>query len=443
MKSFLALILFAALGALAPAAHAQLLPQYQTQPLDRIVAVVDDDVILQSELDQAVQTVLQQYSGDPSQLPPHDVLNRQVLERLILQRLQVHRASDGGIRVTQSEVENAISGIAQQNHMSVNDLASAVSDQGTSFHSFQQQVADQIVVQKLRQQVLQGVQVTDSEIDNLLASPTFKAGEVHLAHIVVNLDQGANADDIAKAQAKAEEIEKQLAGGADFNATAIRYSEGADALEGGDLGWRNLDEVPTAFVSTIEKMQPGQVSEPLRGPNGFQILKLIDRRAQQATVVTEYHARHIMIRPSALVTDAQAEEKVEALRKRIVDGHEDFAALAKKNSDDDTTANQGGDMGWFPIDGWGTDVETQIRALKDNEVSLPFKTGGGWDIIQLLGKREQDRTAEVQREQAHQAIENRKAEDTYNNFLRDLRAQAYIENRLDPSASTGGASSAL
>ncbi|HET8897708.1 MAG TPA: peptidylprolyl isomerase [Rhodanobacteraceae bacterium] len=442
MKHAFASFLLVLIGfAAAPApVHAQLLPQFQTEPLDSIVAVVDDDVVLKSELDQAVATVLSQYSGQDSQLPPRNVLEQQVLERLILQKLQIHRANDMGIQVTQNDVENAINGIAQQNRMSADQLRSAISSQGSSFGAFQQQVAEQIVVQKLRQQVLSTVQVTDSEIDNLMASPNFQAGQVHLAHIAISLPQGASADDIAKAQAHADEVEKALAGGMNFHAAAIRYSQAPDALEGGDLGWRSLDEVPPGFVAEVQKLAVGGVSPPLRGPDGFQILKLIEQRKNDSeTVVTEYHARHILIRPTALLTEAQAHARADELRKRIVDGHEDFAKLAKEYSSDDTSANVGGDMGWFPIDAWGSSVAAQLQSLKDDEVSPVYSVGNGtWDIIQRLGTREQNRTAEVQRNRARQAIENRKAEDTYNNFLRDLKARAYIDNRLSDQRAEAG-----
>ena len=434
MKQFLLAIFITLLGTAAWPAQAQLLPQHQTESLDAIVAVVDDDVILRSELNEAVATVLEQFSGAQSQLPPRDVLEHQVLERLILQRLQVQHANEMGVRVTQNDVENAIAGIAQQNGLSPDQLRMAIASQGGTFASFQEQVAEQILVQNMRQQVLSSVQVTDSEIDNLIASPTFQAGQVHLAHIAINLPQGANASDIAQAQAEASEVQKALQDGMDFHAAAIRYSQAPDALEGGDLGWRSLDEIPPAFVPVIQELKPGEITAPLRGPEGFQILKLVDQRTQSGTVVTEYHARHILVRPHALLSPEQAEQKIRDLRHRIVDENADFAELAKKNSDDDTTANVGGDMGWFPIDAWGTTVAGQLQQLGENEVSQPYEVGGGWDIVQLLGKREQDRTAEVQREMARQAIENRKAEDTYNNFLRDLRARAYIEDRLAENA---------
>lgn len=442
MKQIIVMSMLACAGILAtPAnAHAQLLPQYQQQnrQLDSIIAVVEDQVVLESELDQAIATVKQQFQSDPSKLPPEATLRKQVLDRLILQKLQVQRAHDMGIRVTQDDVNNAIGGIAQQNGLSSAQMRDALAQQGLSMAAFQQQIADQILVQKLRQQVLQQkVQVTDSEIENLLSSPGFKAGEAHLAHITINVPQGATADDISAARAKAVEVEQALASGMDFGAAAIRYSQAPDALEGGDLGWRSLSEMPPQFADVIGKMKVGQVTPPMRDPGGFHIIKLVDQRDQPATVVTEFHARHISVKPDTFTTDAQAEAKIKNLRKQIVDGKATFADIAKSDSDDDTTANQGGDMGWFPLDGWGEAVATQIQQLKDGEISPAFKAGDSWHIIKRLGKREQDRTDEARRQKARQAIENRKSEDVYNNFLRELRAQAYVDIFGDQKDNSG------
>ncbi len=438
MKQIILSSLLAVAGIVAaPAAiHAQLLPQYQTHELDHIVAVVEDQVVLESELDQAIATVRQQFQDDPSKLPPEATLRKQVLDRLILQKLQAQRAHDMGIRVTQDDVNRAISGIAQQNGISPQQMREALAQQGISMGAFQQQIADQILVQKLRQQVLQQqVNVTDAEIDNMLDSPGFKAGEVHLAHITIQVPQGAGPDDIAKAQQTANEVEQALKSGMDFNAAAIRYSQAQDALEGGDLGWRRLSEMPPSFADVIGSMKPGQVTPPLRDPGGFHIIKLIATRKSPPTIVTEYHARHISIHPDALTNNAQAKARIENLRQEIVSGKATFAKVAEAESDDDATANQGGDMGWFPLDGWGQSVATQLQKLKDGEISQPFEAGGDWHIIERLGQREQDRTTEARRDQARQAIENRKSEDVYNNFLRELRAQAYVDIRLDGAKS--------
>ena len=430
MKQLLATLLLA--FAIMLPAHAQLLAPSApsapaNQPLDRIVAVVNDDVILQSDLNDAVQAIQQQYAGKAGQLPPIDVLRRQVLNRLVLMRLQIQKAQDQGITVSDADVDRAVQGVAEQNKLSPEQLRSAVEQQGSSFAAFRQQLADQVIVQRLHQSVVQSsVSVTDSEIDNLLNSPNYKAGEVHLAHIQISIPSGADAAAIQASQAKAEQAMASIKGGMDFNAAAIRYSDASDALDGGDLGWRRMDEIPPAFADTIRSMQPGQVSAALRGPTGFHILKLIGERQGDRKMVTEFHARQILIKPSELLTQAQAQQKAQDLYNRIVNKHEDFAALAKEFSKDDTTANLGGDMGWFQPDAWGQTISGKLAELKDGQVSPPFQSEAGWHLLERLGTRQSDQTVKIERDQARQAIGNRKSDQVYEDFLRDLRSNAYI-----------------
>jgi peptidyl-prolyl cis-trans isomerase SurA len=431
MKRFLALLLPALVLALP--AQAQLLPNAgapagQTQSLDRIVAVVNEDVILQSELDNAVRSIQQQYASQPGQLPPLNVLQQQVLDRLILMKLQLQKADDQGVHVSDNQVDQAVAQVAQQNKMSPDQLRTEVQRSGEDFGSFRQQLADQLTVQQLHQSVVHdSVSVTDSEIDNLLASPSYKAGEVHLAHIQISIPGGADAAAIQAAGAKAEQAINAIKGGMDFNAAAIRYSDAPDALDGGDLGWRRMDEIPPAFADTVANMKPGDVSPALRGPTGFHIIKLVGQREPSKQIVTEYHARQILLKPSELMTPEQAQQKAQELYDQIVNKHADFAKLAKDNSKDDTTANLGGDMGWFAQQAWGSAIAQQLGQLKENQVSQPFQTGDGWDILQLLGTRQSDLTTQMERDQARQAIGNRKAEQAYDDFLRDLRANAYID----------------
>jgi peptidyl-prolyl cis-trans isomerase SurA len=453
MKQPLSLLSLAIALAVAAPAQAQLLPQAAAgttasgnQSLDRIVAVVDDGIILQSELDSAVRSVQQQYASNPGQLPPLDVLQRQVLDRLVLMRLQQNKADDQGIHVSDADVDQAVNGVAQQNKMTADQLRAAVEQSGSSFAAFRTQLAQQLVVQKLHDSVVRdSVQITDSEINNLLNSPTYKAGEIHLAHIQISVPSGGTAADIQAAQAKATATINAIKGGMDFNAAAIRYSDAQDALNGGDLGWRRMDEVPPAFVDTLNTMKPGDVSPALRGPTGFHILKLEGQRQPEKQVVTEFHARQILIRPSELVSAEQAQQKAEDLYKRIVNKHEDFAKLAQDNSKDDTTANLGGDMGWFAQQAWGDAVAQQLATLKDDQVSQPFQTEAGWHILQKLGTRQADRTNDIEREQARQAIGNRKAEQTYDDYLRQLRSSAYVNilapELRDPGQKAGPASS--
>jgi peptidyl-prolyl cis-trans isomerase SurA len=443
MKQILAQsMLAAAILAAVPAAHAQMLPQAQPSgaaagaavgngSLDRIVAVVEEDVILQSELNAAINAVTRQYAANPQQLPPQDVLARQVLDRLILMKLQTQRANDQNIHVSDQDIDQAVANVAQQNKMQPDQLRAAVEQDGTSFAAFRQQLSDQLIAQKLHESVVRDqVTVTDAEVNNLLASPTYKAGEVHLAHIQVSTPAEGGAADIAAAQKKADEAITAIKGGMDFNAAAIRYSDAPDALEGGDLGWRRLDEVPPAFADAVASLKPGETTAAMRGPTGFHILKLVETRQPGRQVVTEYHARQILIKPSEIVTPEQAEKKAQDIYTRVTEKKEDFAKIAKDDSKDNTTANAGGDMGWFQKDAWGQAVATQLDGLKDDQVSKPFQTDAGWIVMQLLGTRQSDVTEEATRGQARQAIGNRKADEAYENYLRELRSSSYVDIRV-------------
>lgn len=408
-------------------ARAQTLP---IEPLDGIAAVVNDDIVLTSELDAAVQGILAQYRNNPQQLPPRDVLDRQVLERLIMTKLQVAHADNSGVKVSDAEVDQTIAQIATQNKLDVGGLRMAVQGQGQSFEQFRRNVRDEMVMQRLRQGIVQSrAQISDAEIESFLKNDKRVTGELNIDHILIAVPDGATAEQIEAARAKAEDVKQQIDGGLDFSAAAIRYSDAQDALDGGSLGWRSADNLPQAFADQAAQMQPGQVSVPMRGPAGFHIIKLIDRRQLGTQLVTEFHARHILIKQTELVNAEQALAQVQALRKRALAG-EDFGKLAKEFSQDVTTANLSGDMGWFVREGYGTQVAAEIGNLKVDEISEPFQTELGWHVMQLLGQRESDKSDEIQRAQARQALIARKADDEYASFLRQMRAEAYIEVRI-------------
>ncbi len=441
MKNFvLVFVLAAAAFAVPQAARAQAAPG--GDPLDRIVAVVDEDVVLQSELDTQVGRVMAQYAQNPQQLPPRDVLERQVLERLILQKLQLTRADNSGLKVSDAEVDQALTGLAAQNKMDLSQLRMAIQRQGMDYEQFRRNVRDELVVQHLRQRVVQSrVQISDAEVDTLLKNGALHRGQLHLGYILISVPDGATPDQIETAHKKAEETKQQIDGGMDFAAAAIRYSDAPNALEGGDLGWRNADELPQAFTEASDKMQDGAVSAPLRGPNGFHIIKLIGRRADAGTqLVTEYHARHILYKITELVSSDQAEKSVAAARQRIIGG-EDFAKVAKETSQDTATATLGGELGWFSGDAYGTRVAEVVKGLKNGEISQPFQTDAGWHILQLEETRSTDKTSDLQRDQAKNMLFQRKAEDEYESYLRQIRSEAYVEIRL-PGANTPAAAPA-
>lgn len=425
------LALVALLGFLAALpVRAQML---SSEPLDKVVAVVEEEVILQSELDRAVNNILAQYAGRAAQLPPRPTLERQVLERLIFIRLQVQRAEATGIRVSDTELDQAVVRLAQENNATLDQLRASLERDGFSYEDFRRTMREELQVQRLRQRFVQSrVQVTDTEVDILLASGGLKRGEVRLSHILVGVPDSASPEQVQAAREKAERVRAEIDAGLDFSSAAIRYSDGQQALEGGDLGWRRYDEVPNAFIDLVAALRPGEVTQPMRGPSGFHILKLADTREGSAEIVKEYNARHIMVRTGELVSSEDAMNSIRDVRARIVGG-EDFGALAKEFSEDTNSANLGGDMGWFEVGAYGTRVAQVLESLSDGELSEPFQTEAGWHLVQRLATRDTDRTDDRLREQARETIRNRKAEEEYDAYMRQIRGESFVENRLAPA----------
>ena len=436
--------LLACLFAVSALTGAPAQAQTTLQPIDRIAAVVNEDVILRSELDRAVANISAQYAGREGQLPPQDVLAKQVLERLVLVKLQVARANDTGVRVTDQEIDQAIANIAAQNKATPEQLREQIARDGTPYTSFRESVRDELLTQRLRQRFAQGrISVSEAEIDAAVAAQASAGAQLHLAHILVAMPEGATPEQIATAQKKIDGVKALLdKGEMDFGAAAVRYSDSPNALEGGDLGWRSSDEIPTAFAELIRDMKPGQVSAPLRGPSGFQLLKLVETRdsAQgEPRMVTEIQARHILIRVNETTPDAGAKAKADTLAARIAGGA-DFAQLARDESQDPSTQGKGGDLGWFAQDAYGPDFGGQVAALQDNQVSAPFRTDAGWHIVQRLGSRQANATDQTQRAQVGETIGRRKLEDEWNRFLRELRGEAYVDLRTGTADATAPAS---
>lgn len=441
MKKPISRLLVASLLALSTAVTPVL--AQSLQPLDRIAAVVNEDVVLQSELDRAVQNVMTQYADQPGQLPPRAVLERQVLERLVLVKLQVARAAESGIRIGDAELNNAVNAVAQQNGTTPDGLRQRLEADGMSFAEFRNSLRDEITVQRLRQSYAQSrVQVSEGEVDAALAAQTAIGAQYHLAHILVALPDGANAEQISTGKSKVDGIKALIdKGELDFSAAAVRYSDSPNALEGGDLGWRSVDEIPTVFVEMLKGMSPGQVVGPMRGPSGFQLLKLVEvRDAAQAEKrnVTEYHARHILVRITPTQDVAAAKAKIDTLRARIAGGA-DFATVAKESTEDANSRDDGGDLGWFPADAFGPAFGQQVTGLQDGQVSAPFRTDAGWHIVQRVETRQTDVTDQNRRAQVRETIGRRKAEDEYNRYLQELRGEAYVSFRSgDRSETTPG-----
>ena len=417
----------------AQSAGAQALP---TTTIDSIAAVVNEDVILRSEVDQAVANITRQMEArQPGALPPRDVLERQVLDRLVLIRLQVDRAQDSGIRVSDQELQQAVAGIASQNQMSVPQLRQRIEADGVSYAEFVANLRDEVTVQRLRQRYMQSsVQVSEAEIDQLLSTREIGGREMRLANLQVNVDEGATPDEVAAAKQKIDEIKAMVERGEmDFHSAAIRYSQAPNALEGGDLGWRTPDAVPPVYLDMLNTLSPGQITEAVRGPGGFMIVQLAEVREPKPQKVTQFKARDIMVSITPTVPMEAARQKAQALRDRIAAG-EDFAKVATEASDDTQTRARGGDMGWFAADAWGSAVANQIQALADGEVSPVFQSDVGFHILKREGVREQDVTQENRRNQAREIIGTRKGDEAYERFLRQLRAEAYVDSRLGAGA---------
>jgi peptidyl-prolyl cis-trans isomerase SurA len=402
-----------------------------TTPVDSIVAVVDEDVILRSELDRAVNNILVQYASQPEQLPPRDVLERQVLDRLVLVRLQLTRAQETGIRVSDAELEQAVQSVASRNRMTMDQLRQRLATDGLSYDEFRSTLREEMTIERLRQRYIQArVQVSEAEIDQLLAVREIGGPEVRLANIVVAVPDGATAEQLATAQQKISGVRDLIAKGElTFSAAAIRYSDAQNALDGGEIGWRSFDAIPPAFSGMLQAMQPGDVSQPVRGPNGFQILQLVETRDAGQQTITEYNAQGLLVRITPTLPAEAARQKIEALHAKLLAG-ETFADVARADSDDTLTRADGGNMGWFAINAWGNAIGNQLQTLTDGQLSQPFQSEVGWHIVQRLGTREQDVTEQNRRNQAREIIAQRKAEEEFERYLRQIRSESYFDSRL-------------
>lgn len=432
-------VLAIALAGLLFAAGAQAQTYAGTAPIDRIAAVVNEDVILRSELDRAVANIRGQYAGKEAQLPPQEVLERQVLERLILMRLQISRATDSGITASDEDLERAVQGVAEQNGMSVDQLRERIARDGMAFSEFRNNLRDEIVTQKLRQSFAQGrINVSEAEVDAALTSATAAASQqFRLAHILVGVPDGATPEQLATAQKKIDGVKGLLdKGEMTFAAAAVRYSDSPNALEGGDLGWRGLNEIPPAFAQAIQQLQPGQVIGPIRGSSGFQLLQLVETRTQApggGEQVTQFSARQILVKVDDKTDDAAAKAEADTLAARITGGA-DFAKLAAESSDDDATRRRGGDLGWFGADTYGNAFGMQVAALSDGQTSAPFKTDAGWVIVQRIASRQVVGGSDTLRAQVRETIGRRKLEEEWNRWLREMRGEAFVDVRSDTTA---------
>ena len=418
--------------------HAQAIGGPSAKTLDSIVALVDEDIILRSELDLAVTGIVERIKASGESMPPMNLLEGQVLERLIIRELQVQRALQTGIRISDADVDQALLNLAQQNGITLQQMRQVIEQDGEDFAEFRRNIGEELMTERLRQRIVGSMDpITDTEVDILLASEELSGGEYNLSHIQMSLPEGATPQQIKEGQLKADDVYQRLVDGLDFASAAISYSDSQEALEGGNVGWRDLNSVPAFFADAVRDLGAGDFTQPIRSPAGFHIVKVIDYRERRQVVVEEYNARHIMIETNELVTPRVAMDKITEIKDRLKDG-EDFAELAKENSDDPTSANIGGDMGWFPPEAYGDRVYQTLISMEPGDTSEPFQTTGGWHIMQLLDKRQMDRTDEAIRAEAREQITMRKADQEIERVLRQFRDEAFVEIRLPGHESSSG-----
>ncbi len=403
--------------------------------LDRIVAVVENDAIMSSELLHRIQMVKRQLTDRQGPQPPPEVLKKQVLEHLIVERLQLQLAERQGIRIDDLTLNETMRNIAGRNGVSLEQFRDQLVTEGIDYVNFREQVRIEMIIDSLRKRMVdRKVQITDQEIADLISSR--RGGddgdlEYRLNHILIAVPEAANADDIKAARVKAESIRARALKGEDFRQLAISESDGQKALEGGDLDWRKSNQMPSIFARSVPTMKVGDISEIIRSPSGFHIIYLADRRGQEQKLVSQTRVRHILFKTSALLDDEQARLRLKELKQRIKLG-EDFSVLAKSHSEDTGSAIEGGDLGWTSPGDLVPEFEEVMNSLEVGMVSEPFKSSYGWHIVEVIERRNYDNTEEALRAQARDIIFKRKIEEETELWLRRLRDESYVEYRLEP-----------
>jgi peptidyl-prolyl cis-trans isomerase SurA len=426
----------AAAAQVAPAPTAGMAPSTsRVVPVDRIVAVVNDEVITNNDLNDRLNLVVRQIQRAGGQLPAQDTLSRQILERMVNDLVQVQLAKETGIKVDDATLDKTIDRIAQENNLSVTAFRSALERDGIRYPRFREDIRAEILLARLREREIDNaVVVTDAEVETEMAREAREASgdsEYNLAHVLVVVQPQSSSQQIEQRRRRAAQALNELRRGANFAQVAATYSDAPDALQGGNLGWRASGRLPQVFLGAISKMQPGEVSDILRSPNGFHIVKLLEKRGRAAVAggVQQTHVRHILLRAREGLTEADARKRLQEARDKIMAGA-DFAEIAKQLSED-ASAAKGGDLGWIAPGDTVPEFEKVMNALKDNEVSQPAQTPFGWHLVQVLERRADELSADRKKIAARQAIRSRKADEAYQDWLRQMRDRAFVENRYD------------
>lgn len=402
--------------------------------LDRIVAIVDQAVITEQELESRIITVTAQFKKQGTELPAEGILRKQILERLITDTLQIQYAAQIGLKIDDNQLDRTIERIAEQNKLTLTEFSEALAKDGITMRKFRADIRNEITISRLREREVDGrVNVSESEIDNYLTSQSNlneNTDEFEISHILIRTPEEGATEDIQKAKVKVDEAIRQLNSGTSFAKVSASFSDAPNALEGGSLGWKKGSQMPALFLDALKNMQAGEISAPLRSPNGFHVLKLTNKRGGNSPlVIQQTHARHILIKITEVMSDKEAQTKIDAIKERLDNG-ENFEVLARQFSEDSTASN-GGDLSWVSTGDTVPPFENAMNALKDGQISAPVRSQFGWHVIQVMERRSQDMSKESARLKARQEIRARKADEAYQDWIRELRDRAYVELRLE------------
>mgnify|MGYP003335512648 FL=1 len=400
--------------------------------LDRIIAVVDQDVITEKELQEKINSVISNLKNQKIEIPSESVLRKQVIERLIANSIQIQLAYQTGLKISDAQVDKTIERIAEKNKLNTADFKKTLEKDGTNFYKFREEIRNEITIAQLKEREVDSkIVITDGEIDNFLNAQSKEIQEeFEVAHILIRVPEDASPEKLEKLKNKAEDAAKQIQSGKNFTQVSAAFSEAPNALEGGNLGWKKASDLPTLFVDALKKTEVGKLTPILRSPNGFHILKLINKKGSSAPLVVEQtHVRHILIKLSEITSESEGRQKLIGIKERLENGTK-FEDMAKQYSED-PSANSGGDLGWINPGDTVPEFEKTMKQLNINQISDPIKTPFGWHLIQVLERRSQDMSKESARIQARQQIKMRKSEEAYQDWLQELRDRSFVELRLE------------
>ena len=423
-------------GATLSAVHAQDTPAARRSPVvvDRIVAVINDEVVTRVELEDRMRIAVRQLQQQGTPLPPPDVIRRQLLERVITDRVQLQFARETGLRVDDADLDRAINRIAQENKLTVPEMQQVLRKDGVPFAKFREDIRTEIALLRLREREVENkIVIAESEVENFLTTQqgqNARSEEFNISHILVVVPEQASPEQIQARRMRAEQALEQIRAGTDFRQVAAAYSEAPDALQGGSLGWREGERLPTLYYDAVKDLKPGEATAVLRSANGFHVLKLNEKRSSQAPlIVQQTRARHILIKTNELVSENEARNRLRTLKERL-DNKADFAELARVHSED-ASAARGGDLGWLSPGDTVPEFERAMDGLKPGEISDPVRSPFGWHVIQVVERRAQDMSQERRQLMARQALRARKSDEAYQEWVRQLRDRAYVELRLE------------